>query len=203
MAIFLISDTHFGHKNIIKYCTRPFRDKYEMDRVMIDNWNRTVSHDDTVIHLGDFAFLSQDLTREVIESLNGNKILVMGNHDTRGEAFYLRAGFKEVYDLAPGMVIKYTTFCMSHYPYRDTMQKERGHLINRAPVRMGTPLVHGHVHTLWSVRENMVNLSVDVRNFYPVPLEQVQELVEESRRRIDKCPALTGQAQELLGEYDD
>lgn len=56
MRRFIISDTHFGHANIIDYCNRPFRDVFDMDETLIRNWNEVVGKDDLVYHLGDFAF---------------------------------------------------------------------------------------------------------------------------------------------------
>ena len=52
---FYISDTHFGHANIIRLCNRPFQDVERMDNTLINNWNNTVSNKDTVYILGDFA----------------------------------------------------------------------------------------------------------------------------------------------------
>ena len=54
MKIYIISDTHFNHENIIKYCNRPFKDINEMNDAIIDNWNRIVKKDEIVYHLGDF-----------------------------------------------------------------------------------------------------------------------------------------------------
>ena len=54
--IYLSGDLHFNHSNIIKYCNRPFKNVEEMNRVIIDNWNALIKFDDTVYHLGDFAF---------------------------------------------------------------------------------------------------------------------------------------------------
>lgn len=48
---FVLSDTHFGHANVIKYDNRPFTNVKEMDNKMIENWNRTVKPDDTIYHL--------------------------------------------------------------------------------------------------------------------------------------------------------
>lgn len=53
---FLTSDTHLGHKNIITYCHRPFKDTYLMNKAITENWNSVVKPEDTVYHLGDFAF---------------------------------------------------------------------------------------------------------------------------------------------------
>lgn len=54
--IFVTSDIHFSHSNIIKYCNRPFENIFEMDDYIIKKWNETVSYDDTIYILGDFMF---------------------------------------------------------------------------------------------------------------------------------------------------
>ena len=54
--IFAISDTHFGHSNIIKYCDRPFHSVSEMNEKLIDNWNNIVTEQDHIYHLGDVYF---------------------------------------------------------------------------------------------------------------------------------------------------
>jgi len=85
--IFVISDTHFNHANIIKYCNRPFESVYWMNEKMINNWNAVVRPQDIIIHCGDFAFTSHSNTKAAAEiaaltnSLNGHKILIKGNHD--------------------------------------------------------------------------------------------------------------------------
>lgn len=87
--VFIISDTHFNHTNIIKYCNRPFASVAEMNQTLIDNWNRVVRPQDTVIHCGDFAFTrankkaAGDAIRALTKSLNGRKILILGNHDDK------------------------------------------------------------------------------------------------------------------------
>ena len=81
MKVFIISDTHFNHANIIKYCNRPFKDTKEMDEMMIKNWNETVSNKDIVLHLGDFGLGKKEYIASIVKRLNGKKILIMGNHD--------------------------------------------------------------------------------------------------------------------------
>ncbi len=56
MSLYFTSDTHFGHKNIIQTCNRPFASVDEMDEAMVARWNQRVGPDDTVFHLGDFCF---------------------------------------------------------------------------------------------------------------------------------------------------
>lgn len=81
MTLHFISDTHFGHKNIIKYSNRPFNSVEDMNEALIDNWNAVVKPEDTVYHLGDFAFLPYDQLKTVARRLNGTKHFIMGNHD--------------------------------------------------------------------------------------------------------------------------
>ena len=79
MKYWIISDTHFSHENIIKYCNRPFKTKEEMNEKIIKNWNEVVKQDDIVFHLGDFSFKSE--YDKIKERLIGKIILVSGNHD--------------------------------------------------------------------------------------------------------------------------
>ncbi len=54
--IYYTSDLDFGHRNVLKFDSRPFADIDEMDRVLIENWNNRVRSDDTVYILGDFCY---------------------------------------------------------------------------------------------------------------------------------------------------
>lgn len=79
--IHFVSDTHFYHKNIIQYSSRPFASVEDMNERMIEAWNAQVQPDDTVYHLGDFAFCSYKELRTLMYRLNGEKHLILGNHD--------------------------------------------------------------------------------------------------------------------------
>lgn len=74
--IYFISDTHFYHKSIIPYCHRPFPSVDEMNEKLIQNWNNTVSKDDKVYFLGDFCFGSANETRDILNRLNGFKVII-------------------------------------------------------------------------------------------------------------------------------
>ena len=73
--------SYFRHGNIIKYCDRPFNSIQEMDHALIQNWNKVVSEDDIVFHLGDFAFADKSKWRQIANALKGKKYLIQGNHD--------------------------------------------------------------------------------------------------------------------------
>lgn len=61
--IFVTSDLHFGHKNIIQYENRPFKNIEEMDRKLIKNWNEIISENDTTYILGDFSWYKGEKTK--------------------------------------------------------------------------------------------------------------------------------------------
>lgn len=114
MKVFIISDTHFGHENIIRYCNRPFSSVEEMDRVMIENWNKVVGKDDLVIHLGDFCFYRKKTkVSELVGKLNGKKLLIMGNHDNHSEQFYRDCGFHTVSRFP---ILWHSFYLLSHAP---------------------------------------------------------------------------------------
>lgn len=79
--IHFISDTHWGHANIIRYSKRPFSSVEEMNQKLIENWNARVAPEDTVYHLGDFAFMKYEQFLRILARLNGKKHVIRGNHD--------------------------------------------------------------------------------------------------------------------------
>jgi calcineurin-like phosphoesterase family protein len=79
MKIWFTADTHFGHSNIIKHCSRPFADADEMDAALITTWNAVIQPKDIVWHLGDFAFRSAKNPGDYLKKLYGAKQLVVGN----------------------------------------------------------------------------------------------------------------------------
>lgn len=81
MNIWFTSDLHFGHKNVIKYCDRPYEDVEHMDNSLIGYWQNTVREDDEIYILGDMFFTNAERAIEILEQLPGRKILVLGNHD--------------------------------------------------------------------------------------------------------------------------
>ena len=90
MPNFYIADWHYGHKNILAYDNRPFKTIEEMNKTLVDRWNGAVSPGDRVFVLGDMFWCNEDCAVPILETLNGTKILVVGNHDT-----YKKQQFRE------------------------------------------------------------------------------------------------------------
>ena len=112
---YFIADTHFGGEKIRRYENRPFETAVEMDEKLIENWNGIVTEEDTVYVLGDFSdYAEAEKDIEILQRLNGTKILVMGNHDRhRTPQEWRDLGFSECY---PMPVIYQGFFMLSHEP---------------------------------------------------------------------------------------
>ena len=113
--LFWTSDQHFCHTNIIKFCNRPFKTIEEMDKTLIDNWNKTVPVDGLVFHLGDFAWGGYNVWKSVREQLNGRIILIKGNHDIRN----LTSTSEELFDFVTQQMtieVEGRKIVLNHYP---------------------------------------------------------------------------------------
>ncbi len=127
---FFMADPHFGHKNIIAYEKRPFPDVQTMDKEIVKRCNAVVGKNDRLFILGDFSFYGKEKTTALCQSLNGTKILVMGNHDEKSPSYYRECGFEEVYDFP---IILDSFWILSHKPL----------YIN---INMPYANIFGHVH---------------------------------------------------------
>lgn len=157
--ILFTSDTHFYHKNVIKYNNRPFNNVEEMNRALIENWNRKVSKDDTIFHLGDFAFAKPAKIEKILQDLNGKKILIMGNHDQcmRG----LHSYFEYVTNYHE-LRVNNQMFVLSHYPFA---RWNKGH--------HGAFMLHGHEHGSYKTHGRIMDVGVDNCNYEPITLDEV------------------------------
>lgn len=116
--IWLTSDCHFGHKKILEYSpkTRSYTSVDEMDKSMIDTWNRMVAPEDTVYILGDISFYGVQRTIEIVKQLNGQLHLIKGNHDYKlCENAEFRNLFVSVQDYLEIKHLK-TKIVLCHYP---------------------------------------------------------------------------------------
>jgi calcineurin-like phosphoesterase family protein len=115
-VIYFTSDLHINHKNVIKYCNRPFPDTKEMELKLIENYNAIINDEDTVYFLGDIFFCGVNDAKRIMTKLKGNKILVIGNHD-KSATKMREIGFTKVHNSLQ-IIIDNKTVNMSHYPYK-------------------------------------------------------------------------------------
>ena len=132
-SVFLVSDTHFGHKGVCHFTRndgvtklRPFDTPEEMDEFMVEAWNARVRPNDKVYHLGDVVINRRSLS--IMNRLNGDKVLIRGNHDIFKDEDY-RKYFRELraYHVMNGMIL-------SHIPIHSESLGRFG--VN----------IHGHLH---------------------------------------------------------
>ena len=157
-----ISDSHFFHGNIIKYCNRPFSSVDEMNSALVKNWNNTVSNEDRVYHLGDFSFAHGNrfpATKNIYDQLNGYKILISGNHDDDDTKFM----FNEFHDYLEVSVNNHFVV-MCHYP-----------LLSFNRMHKGAVHFYGHVHnqTPLHAPTNSYNICVEMQDYRPKSLFEI------------------------------
>lgn len=188
MAVFVTSDTHFNHGNILDYCpiSRPFETIEFMNDIIVSNWNAVVKPEDTVIHCGDFFMGQKDGIEPILEKLNGKIILIRGNHDTASRIEIYKNHGIEVKDIHY-LAYKGRFFIFCHFPIanEEFMRMVRednsevilcyGHLHDNAP----TGLVDGTFH-----------VGVDTNNLTPVSLDYIWGLSrdEQVKKNIPDLP---------------
>lgn len=156
MNVFITSDHHFFHRKIISFFDRPFRNIQEMNEVLIQKWNNKVKDGDLVFHLGDFAVCWNYKTiKEIKDRLNGNIILILGNHDNKTRI--LKGGIS----VADSYVVTINKLLLTHRPLR--------HIHTNGYVN-----VHGHIHNR-RTKGKRINVCVEKTNYEPVELEKILE----------------------------
>lgn len=169
MALFFTSDLHFGHKNVIRYCNRPFSSAAEMDQALIDNWNNTVSESDTIILLGDIFFCDPSIAANILRQLNGRKELVYGNHDKQIKSNkHLQSYFSAIHPSLYERKIDDDYVTMCHYPMMSWNKSFHGSF-----------QLHGHIHgkspLTGPVRR--YDVGVDANNFTPVAWDTIRTML--------------------------
>ncbi len=197
---YFISDTHLGHKNIIKQCSRPFSSVEEMDKTIMANWNRKVKKSDTVIILGDLVHKSEKGPEWYLSCLNGNKILIKGNHDEALlQKIYWPQYFSDVLD-SKVIEIQGHSVTLCHYPMLEWKNSRK--IGSR---KLGY-LIHGHTHnrvsplydTLFS-QGNALNAGADINGYEPVSFDEL--LVNNERFKLSVLPNPVDKAFFLCRSY--
>ena len=182
------SDTHFFHKNIIRYCNRPWNsgkdeagniiatddDVKRMNDDIVARWNSVVSKSSIVWHLGDFSFGGKENLEHIFPKLNGKINLVMGNHDHNKIKYYYDVGFHRVYDKK---VLIHDFVILTHAPLM---------FLNE-----NTPFfqIFGHVHDslaypTWS--KTGCCACVERHDYYPISWKTIKQKYDEMNNEDSK-----------------
>lgn len=178
--IFFISDTHFGHANMITFLNydgtrmRPFSSVEECDELMIENWNKIVKPTDRIYHLGDVVYKCKNRD-EIMQRLNGEKVLIKGNHDRDQLGWYMKY-FKDI----RGTHHIDGNYLLGHFPIHPD---SKGRFVRQ---------LHGHIHAQTVMKSSLVhcgfvrepdpwyrNCCVEVNNYSPIPFEVIKEETEK------------------------
>lgn len=173
--IFVTSDNHYFHKNIMKFCpqTRPFTDIGDMTEKMILAHNRVVRPEDDVYFLGDFSFGNATQTRDVIHRLNGRLHLVYGNHDRVIECNHdIQKLFTSVQDYK-FLKVGDKELAMFHYPIDGEWRNSH----------RGSYHIHGHLHNstpLHQQKYRRMDVGIDTRigTHAPYEISEVFDLLK-------------------------
>jgi len=185
---YFTADTHFGHKNIMKYCKRPFKNIEEHDEYLIKKWNETVSDNDTIFHLGDVSYkIDLDRTFEILRQLNGKKYLIIGNHDNELiQSKYLNTIFEGVFEY----LILYAKddkqkILLCHFPDFSFNHKQIVNLDGKFAFN-GWKL-HGHEHgNKLNCRTDAIDVGVDCNNFKPFSYNDIKNFYKNEIKIFSK-----------------
>ena len=173
MTIFFTADTHFNHANIIRYSKRPFPDVETMNRVLSENWIESVTPEDTMVFVGDFAMgRYEHLLRKVMVC---KTIFVKGNHDKK-------------------LVVP------CHFLNRETrITSENGtqFLVIHDPDEISPDyhgwVIHGHHHNnypdtypFFNPDRKTINVGVDMTGFRPVSLDEIMSKISRGVKFIHR-----------------
>lgn len=154
---YYISDTHFNHANIIAFDNRPFKSVEEMNETLIQNWNSVVQNDDEIYILGDFHWGKAKEWPSILERLNGQKVLIRGNHDLK---------------------LPFTPECRKHFAdvkdYKEIVDGDRHIVLCHYPIPTYKNLYHGWYHLYGHVHTTAENNMADhffkvVSDYYELP----------------------------------
>ena len=174
MQYFFTADQHFGHKNIINFCSRPFSSIEEMDEILIDNHNAVVSPEDTVVHAGDFTLIRNKdrVYRDYVQRLNGKHVFLEGSHD------YWLKGDKNVKNIWGKEFADRVYVVVCHYAMRVW---HRSH--------WNSWQLYGHSHGQLSPVGKQHDIGVDNNAYHPISFDVLVEIMkykDDNPNKIEK-----------------
>ena len=193
--IWFTSDCHFGHRNILNFCERPFENTKEMEKAIIENWNRVVKPNEKVFCLGDFSwFHSRHEIKKIVNKLNGEIYMILGNHDKKeafelcdAEKLYICSDITYLYlrpetnDSDNRFETNCYTVVLSHFPQLCYSQSEKNNTYN----------FFGHIHSrknqpmiefdepIKLLKRQQYDVGADRHDYTPIDFFDVLKEIEE------------------------
>lgn len=172
--IYFTSDTHFCHNKEFLYGPRGFKNEYDMNRAIIENWNATVNPDDDVYHLGDVLLSDTEGGLACLKQLKGRIHIIRGNHDSDSR-IELYKDCWNVVEICEGKFLKIgkQSFFLSHYPCLTSNYD------SDKPLKARIISLCGHSHTKNKFADFdkglIYHVELDAHDLKPVSAEQVIE----------------------------
>ena len=178
----ITSDHHFGHKNIIKHCGRPFESIWEHNKELVRRWNEVCDNNSIVWHLGDFLFGSQDRFGQLVEQLNFKELhCLAGNHNhTTIPKYVKKHSPPNIFCYPPyhEITVQHSgtahTIILCHYPLMVWNKKH-----------WGSWCLVGHSHySLAATRKEseslgkILDVGVDGNDFRPYTFDQIKDIMD-------------------------
>jgi len=171
--IWVWSDLHFGHKNIIEFSERPYSNVDEMNEHLVANYNDYVQPDDIGIWVGDVSFMKDETTNELLDRCNGYKILIIGNHDFNRKKLR-NLNFDEQH-LILNVDIDEVSLVFTHYPMQNLIEpwfNIHGHL-------------HGGPHAGKAAKRQMdlqhINVNCEFHEYKPINFSKIVDMCKQRR----------------------
>lgn len=179
MTKWLVSDTHLFHEKLIQFQRHEYKTIQDMNSHIIDMWKATVLPEDTVYHLGDFAFGTDfEAIENIVKELPGKVTLLLGNHDTPKKV----ALYTKYWKVASA--ISLDGFVLSHMPIHPMLLEENTPRSNGMSDRHN---IHGHTHRGTVPDPRYFNMNWDVlgdRKF--LPLQEVRDILKSRTQELGK-----------------
>lgn len=157
---FFTSDEHYGHRNIIKYCNRPFESAQEMDAEIIKRHNEVVCQNDIVVHAGDFTLAKKRQAENYVSQLNGTHIFLSGSHDYwLGKNHPLQIWVQNI----EGQIVVVCHYSMRNWPASHYNSWQ----------------LFGHSHSTLEPIGKQWDIGVDNNDFYPISFELLKEIMAQ------------------------
>jgi calcineurin-like phosphoesterase family protein len=174
--LYFTADLHLCHPGVIQFGNRPVADVDEMHELIIKNWNAKISNNSTVYILGDVSWKRLEHCEHILDQLNGNKILISGNHDDNGIDKYFEESYDMLYLKIRDEITYYAHLC--HYPLFEWWKQQAGGFN-----------IHGHTHGKINCMDfcnpQRLDVGMDCHNMTPLSWEEIKNILKERKEKYD------------------